>query len=185
MLPEDLFHLEAKQLSWKNRNLERNLERSHPTMLRWRERMENHTDIRYEAGRWEQAAKEIEHRTRNVDGRAAWLDRHCDLDQFCQEFEEGRSGELIGMDAASDGDQRDEILAWICSGGLPYALWPRKEGVDLTAVKTELSRFLLSHSFHDLPSLKNKVALDDMLLLWDDPRRNPYKNKMNDVPMRG
>jgi hypothetical protein len=109
------------------------------------------------------------------------VDRTCDIDAFSRGFEQGHYGELVGLEVESEGEGRSEVVTLICNGGLPYACWPRRQGVDLTAAKAEVGRMIGRGSFEEVPLIKNEYSLADLLLLWDDPRRNPYDRKMKDV----
>jgi len=181
MLPEILLHLDSKQLAWVNRGKERNLETLHPVVLRWRERMDTPGDPSFETGRWQQTAAQIERRRQMRAARAEWMSRSCDIDAFCRAFEQGERGEFVGIEVESDGEGRSEVVALICNGGLPYACWPRHKGVNLTDAKAEVGKMLGKNSFDEVPGAKNSYLLSDLLLLWDDPKRNPYERKLREV----
>jgi len=180
MVPEGLMHLDARQLVWINRGQERNLESLHPVALRWRERMETPADPIFGTGLWYQAAEQIAARRKLRAARAEWMSRNYDIDTFSRAFEQGNFGEFIGLEVESEGEGRAEVVALICNGGLPFACWPRRKGVDLAAAKSQVGNMIAQCSFEEVPGMKNKYPLADLVLLWDDPQRNPYL-KMSDV----
>jgi hypothetical protein len=43
---------------------------------------------------------------------------------------------------------------------------------------------LIERQFESIPQARTHYELADLLLLWDDPKRNPYDHKMGEVGQR-
>jgi hypothetical protein len=195
LVPDTFFHLERGRLAWRSRGSLIDPERRHPVALRWRDRMEARPrDPSYQTGRWKRVAESIRERL-NPTGRAFWIARSLTCDEFCQKFDAGQFGELIGIPFASDGDDRDHLVEYVCNGGIPYACWPRCSTVDFPAAELSIQKLTVQYQFDDIPSILLQCRLEeasqttnplvDVILLWDDPRRNPYESKFGDVGQRG
>lgn len=185
LAPARLLHLDRRGLASKHVGGEIDPEEQYPVTLRWRERMAARPrDPSFRTGRWKRVAGEIEKRRQSRAPRVEWLQPDCDLDAFCREFDEGGGAELVGIPLASDGDGRDDLIGLICHGGLPYVCWPRSGAVDLVNARASVGRMLIERQFESIPQARTHYELADLLLLWDDPKRNPYDHKMGEVGQR-
>lgn len=190
LVPEELLHLERGLLALKDRGATLDPERRHPVVLRWQDRMAAPArEFRYQSGLWKKTGTLIRERLAS-QRRACWLERGCNPEDFYRQYDEGKAGELIGIRLSSEGGSREELIGLICHAGLPFACWPRCETVDLKAAASSLDALLRQHQFDELPGAVlaqrgDGKALDDILLLWDDPQRNPYDRKFADVSQRG
>lgn len=186
LLPEGLFHLERGRLGWKNRGKELDLECLHPISLRLRERMVSPRDPLYQTGLWKKTAAVIKQRLK-ANRRVYWVDPQYDLTAFRLEFERDETGEIFGIPFSSE-DDRNDLLALICNAGLPFACWPRSSAVDFAAAEPSLREIVAEVDFEQLPEAfcpirHSAEPLAHVLLLWDDPSRDPYQ-KYSDLPTR-
>jgi hypothetical protein len=191
LAPEDLLHLARGRLASKLRGETLDPERSHPVALRWLERMEAPArDRSYLPGRWRNAASKIRERSRAA-ARAYWMSADDNPEEFRAKFLNGEMGELIGIPLASDCEGRNRIVGLICSGGLPFACWLRCSGLDVNEARRSLQELMDEYAFDEVADglfrkrIANLHPLGDVLLLWDDPRRNPYDYKYSDVAQKG
>jgi hypothetical protein len=191
LVPEELLHLERGLLLCRNRGATLDPEKLHPVVLRWQDRMTARPREKlYQSGVWKQTSAQIQERLRSQQ-RAYWLDRGCDIADFRRQFDKGEAGELIGIRLSSEGSSREELIGLICNAGLPFVCWPRCATVDLEAAASSIDALLRDYRFEELPGeffaqRGSSHALDDILLLWDDPqRRNPYNCKYADVSQKG
>ena len=191
LAPERLLHLERGRLAWNNRGTLIDPEKIYPITLRWRDRMEARPrDPSYQTGRWKRAGETIRARL-GATGRVSWITKGLSCDEFCQRFDAGQCGELIGIPYPSDGEDLDHLVAYICNGGVPYACWPRCSTVDLIAAERSTQRLAERYLFDEIPRVmfqsrtEHTNPLVDVALLWDDPKRNPYDLKFSDVVQRG
>ena len=191
LAPETLLHLERGRLAWNNRGSPVDPEHFYPVTLRWRDRMEARPrDPSYQTGRWKRAAASIRARL-NATGRASWVSKDLSCDEFCRRFDAGQCGELIGIPYPSDGNDLDHLVRYICNGGVPYACWPRCSTVDVPAAECSTRKLAEQSLFDEIPRvmfhcrMEQANPLVDVVLLWDDPKRNPYDLKFSDVVQRG
>ena len=92
---------------------------------------------------------------------------------------------------SSEGNSREELIGLICNAGLPFACWARCATVDFKVAESSVDALLGQHQFDEIPDAFfaqrecRRLALGDILLLWDDARRNPYDRKYADVSQKG
>jgi hypothetical protein len=191
LVPEQLLHLERGALAWTNRNETIDPEHLYPMVLRWQERMAApRREAGYQTGLWKKMGKLINERL-GSNRRAYWLERGCKIEDFRKKFDLDQAGELIGIPLSSEDSTRKELIRIICNGGLPFACWPRCAGADLRGAAGSVEALLLQHQFQEIPAAVWRLrgdgdrSLDDILFLWDDPRRNPYDFKYADVSQKG
>lgn len=191
LAPEELLHLDRGKLALRLRDQVLDPENSHPVALRWLDRMEAPPrDRSYLPGRWRNAASKIRDRL-NAAARSYWLKVDDNPEEFRARFLNGETGELIGIPLSSDSESRSRIVSLICSGGLPYACWLRCSGVDMNEAMRSVQELIDECAFDEVSDgllrrrLANPVPLRDVLLLWDDPRRNPYDFKYSEVVQKG
>jgi len=185
LAPENLLHLERGRLAWNNRGELLDPEYDNPVSLRWRDRMAQPRDPSYQAGRWKKADIAIRQRLSFQQACAFWPDKSG------QPFRVGEDGELIGIPYSSADATREDLVTMICNDGIPYACWPRHGAVDLHAAEHSFRQLIAQCQFDEIPKAlcpcrsKNSHPLADILLLWDDPKRNPYDNKLQETPQGG
>jgi hypothetical protein len=191
LVPEDLLHFERGLLAWENYGDAIDPENNHPIVLRWKDRMRaTPREFRYQTGLWQRTAMLVRDRARPF-GQAYWVKRGCDIHRFRSDVAAGNAGELIGIPVTSEASTRAEVIRLICNCGLPYACWPRVTPADARSTADSIDRLLPEHHFDDVPAAlfhkrrQGDPALNDLLLLWDDPGRNPYDAKFTEVMQRG
>lgn len=185
LVPEELLHLERGQLTLQRRGGKiMDLERVYPLSLRWSDRMSApERDLDYRPGQWKKASAEIRERLKRLR-RSFWIERNDNLDAFNSQFAKGESGELIGIRLTSCDESRDELIGMICDCGLPFACWPRSNDVDLAKAEDSIANLLIKYDFDELPNVLYELRtqpespVTDILLLWDDHRRNPYSMQL-------
>jgi hypothetical protein len=190
LVPEELLHFSRGLLAWKNRDQVLDPEHLYPVVLRWQDRMAAPArEPKYQSGLWKRTGAIIRERL-DFRRRAYWIERNYDLIAFRKRFDEGEAGELIGIQLSSEGKGRDELIGLICNGGLPYACWPRCSTVDLKVAANSFEKLLNQYHFDEIPDALREYRspetclLGDIVLLWDDPSRNPYDRKFSDVSQR-
>jgi hypothetical protein len=191
LVPEELLHLERGFLACENRGQRLDPEHLYPVALRWRDRMAAPArDVEFQSGLWKKTGIIIRQRL-SSKRRAYWIERDYELAKLRKQFDDGDAGELIGIPLSSDGESRNILIGLICNAGLPYACWPRCSTVDVRDAASSLERLLVQHQFDEIPGalrgcrVSNTHPLGDILLLWDDPSRNPYDRKFSDVIQKG
>jgi hypothetical protein len=191
LVPEELLHLERGLLLCNIRGATLDPEQLHPVVLRWHDRMAAPArDTRYQSGLWKKTSALIRERL-GSQRRAYWIERGSSVADFRRQFDKGETGELIGIPLSSEGSSRDELIALICTTGLPFACWPRCARADLKSAASLVDALLRQHQFDEIPSAFfaqrecDGQAFANILLLWDDPQRNPYDRKYADVSQRG
>jgi hypothetical protein len=191
LAPEELLHLERGFLAWENRGQRLDPEHLYPVTLRWRDRMAAPArDVEFQSGLWKKTGTIIRQRL-SSRRRTYWIERDYELAKLRKQFDDGDAGELIGIPLSSDGELRNVLIGLICNAGLPYACWPRCSTVDVRDAASSLEQLLVQHQFDELPGalrgcrVSKTHPLGDILLLWDDPSRNPYDRKFSDVIQKG
>ncbi len=160
------------------------LEAYHPITLRWSNRMKG-VDEKYRPGTWKAAGRAA--RTAAEAAESLSCTWHPDPP------DPARS--LIGLTfpgpCPSDPQRNrrrffDELLQ-----GNPYMCWPRNALDDLERFKRSAAELLRRSRLKTLPAdlraCRSDSALSDLLLLIDEPHRNPYdhQNHLVETPQRG
>jgi hypothetical protein len=158
------------------------LEAKYAITLRWHERMKN-PDPRYEFGTWVRQADNFGPRARNATQlKCIW---HGDRAE----------GEVVGLAVPGPSPtdplrNRGQFFQFLTRGA-PYMCWPREAPPDVESFKRNACQFFLEQRLATLPDALRAAKgspgglLHDLLLLIDEPCRNPYQRQFQDPPQRG
>jgi vWA-MoxR associated protein C-terminal domain len=170
-MPKQWLELEISELGvtvW--------LEEMHSVALRWKTRMRGNKLL--QPATWIQRA--AEHRAR----------RRRDVAVICTFADDGNVGDVVALTAPGPAPNRplSEFSAFFDAllRGHPYMCWPRSQPEHLAAYRQAICQLVSANA---LPALaeglrvakeKHHPQLTDLMLLIDDPERNPYEMRLMD-----
>jgi len=161
------------------------LEQEHPIVVRWLNRMRG--EERCACGSWIHRAHDVKWRARSQTLECAW--NHTLGSELVLGIE------FAGPSPDQPKRNRGTFFERVKLGN-PYMCWPRETPSDTGAFKACVCDLVTAHTAHSLPhglrDAKNKEKQqrpaefheDHLILMIDDPARNPKAIHLMDTPQR-
>jgi hypothetical protein len=176
LTPNDLLCAPRELLELVNTDLGTRtwLEDQHPITLRWHDRMRG--DDRYRPGSWKQLGQVIRATAEGAESLSCgWRPPVAGVDGSCHVVGLSFAGPCPSDPRRNRPQFFEELLK-----GSPYMCWPRNAQEDIESFKSAVVDLLNRSRLNSLPTAlrdgRSDELLKDLVILIDEPHRNPYSD---------
>ncbi len=185
LLPNDLLSAPRAMLEIVNEDLDTRtwIEAEYAVVVRWHDRMKD-KEGKYHPGTWRAAAKDARARADQVAKLVCAWSGEGKLD--CNVVGLSFPGPSPADPKRNRGAFFQELLR-----GAPYMCWPRETPADTGVFRKAVCDLIERNDVARLPDAlrdakrQDTEALTDLILLIDEPERNPYDLRFQDPAQRG